>query len=361
MSFNVSLLPNPLTPMAFLPPKLAFESQVALQIVVGTMGAFVWDLLSHLDEDYRIITKTKFSLGTAAYFWSRLWTFIAILGSVLFRTYPLGNCRLAMTLELTATGMCVAFTSLLFFLRAAAVYDRNPWFRVFLFTMWLSVLAAGISLPIGIHGGNIGPTPYCSTASAKPYTGSMISIIPLIHDTVVFIAISWRLLQNAYVDDTTGGNFRAFFSGKNLPSFSRAVLVDGQMYYLVAVACNILTLAIFETQTVPIFYRTLFAVPDAILVNIMAGIVFRNTKLGYTKRIMRTSEWSLRGGRTGTGTDNHSIVFMNPMKTGQTGQTSSSGPGKTVVNGGSRTTLGVVVHKTSDSSIDKDKEATEVI
>jgi len=200
-TFNISTLPNPITPMAFLPPKLAYESQVALNIVVGTLGVFVWDLLSHMDEDYKILFKHKFTIGTAVYFLSRLTTFLFILASALFRTYPLGNCVRAQTLEMVAFCLSLASTSFLFFLRAAAVYDRNPIFRTFLFTVWLSVLASAILLPVGVRGSNIGITQYCTTGSAKGYIAA-IPITPLIHDTCVFLAISWRLLQNSYLEES---------------------------------------------------------------------------------------------------------------------------------------------------------------
>jgi len=288
-SLNVSELPNPLTPMALIPPEIAYQIQIGIYILVGTLGAYIWDILSNLQNDYKLLTTQKVGLATGAYFFSRLWSFLYILSSTLFETYPLKRCVLGQLLANICYAIAVPANCLLFFLRARAIFNRNPYLVMILFVLWLSVLGTGAVMPSGIFGGNIGPTPYCLTTSAKPYVGA-IGITPVIHDTAVFFAISWRLFGNSQGGHGLGGNIRAFLTGEYLPQFSKAVLKDGQLYYLSAVTVNLLTVIMFYNHDVAESYRTMFTVCNIMITNCMACLVFRNTKFGYHKRVVTTSE-----------------------------------------------------------------------
>ncbi|KAF8205831.1 hypothetical protein K438DRAFT_1905172 [Mycena galopus ATCC 62051] len=284
-SFNVSELPNPFTPLAFLPAETAHQVQVEEYVVVGTVGAYVWDILSNLQNDYKLVAHYKVGLATYAYFFARLWTFLFIFWSAFFQTYPFKNCVLAQHLDGVTIAIAVPATSFLFFLRARAIYDRNPFFVGFLALSWVGVAVAAAIVPAGITGGNIGLTDYCATVATKPFIAS-VTIAPLINDTIIFLAISWRLYQNAHVNR----GFRTFLTGESLPYFSKAILQDGQLYYLITVACNLLAMIMFYNRKVAVPYQTMFTVPNAMVTNAMASHVFRNTKFGYHKRIVTSSE-----------------------------------------------------------------------
>ncbi len=55
---------------------------------------------------------------------------------------------------------------------------------------------------------------------------------PLVYDTLVFAAISWRLIQVASVEMNCRSTLQILFSRKGLPAFTARILVDGQIYYL---------------------------------------------------------------------------------------------------------------------------------
>jgi hypothetical protein len=99
------------------------------------------------------------------------------------------------------------------------------------FVLWLGLLACTILIPVGILGGTIGPTKYCVDADV-PNSAYAAIIAPLVHDTLVFIAISWRLIQNAHMEAGFKGGVQVALFGKSLPAFSRGLLLDGQRYYL---------------------------------------------------------------------------------------------------------------------------------
>ncbi|KAJ6465767.1 hypothetical protein C8R45DRAFT_1173402 [Mycena sanguinolenta] len=291
-SFNVSELPNPLTPMAFIPPEIAHQLQIEIYILVGTLAAYIWDILSNLQNDYLLLTTQKVGIATVTYFFSRFWSLLYLLSSTLLENvsaYPLKNCAFGQDLANISYAIAVPANCFLFFLRARAIFNRDRYLVLFLFVVWLSVLGTAAAIPSGVFASNIGPTPYCLTTSAKSYAGGL-GITPVIHDTIVFLAISWRLFENSHVEQDFTENLRVFWTGEHLPRFSKAVLKDGQMYYLTAVAANLLNVIMFYNQDVAEAYRTMFSVCNIMITNCMACLVFRNTKFGYHKRVVTTSE-----------------------------------------------------------------------
>ena len=125
----------------------------------------------------------------------------------------------------------VPSTALLFFFRARAVFSMNQFAIYFFGLLWLGVLGGCLTTIPGLTGENIGPTPYCVTGGIKLYSTAG-AITPLINDTIMFIAISWRLWTNTWARRTVRNGFRAMVFGEYLPAFSRSLLQDGQIYFL---------------------------------------------------------------------------------------------------------------------------------
>ena len=63
--------------------------------------------------------------------------------------------------------------------------------------------------------------------------------------------------------------FSSFFGNANLVP-----------HYSATVGCNLLTVSMFCITSFPVVYRTMFIVPNTMLMNVMACRVFRNTKCG---------------------------------------------------------------------------------
>lgn len=127
--------------------------------------------------------------------------------------------------------VAIPATALLFFFRVKAVFDRNQLVVAFFAFMWLAVLAGCLTVTQGVTGVNIGPTKYCLNFSLKDYV-SAAAIIPLINDTFVFLAISWRLMTNTHVDYDIRSGVKTLMFGEYLPAFSKTLFQDGQAYYL---------------------------------------------------------------------------------------------------------------------------------
>jgi len=132
-----------------------------------------------------------------------------------------------------AVGFSVAVpsTSLLFFFRVRAVFDRDPWIVYFFAILWLAVLVACATPIAAIRVAHIGPTNYCMNVDIMSYADTAV-IVPLINDTLIFIAITLRLWYNSSAPRTVKDGVRVVIFGNHLPVFSRAILQDGQVYYL---------------------------------------------------------------------------------------------------------------------------------
>ena len=130
----------------------------------------------------------------------------------------------------------VAATNFLFLLRVRAMYNANLAITVVFTALWLAVVAASAMLPWALPGGNLGPTDYCIQLQPHSYLITPI-IAAFVNDTLVFIAITHRLMQmstDAEDEEQRGvlSHFRMFGSAKSLPLFSRVLLRDNQLYYL---------------------------------------------------------------------------------------------------------------------------------
>jgi hypothetical protein len=306
---------NPNTPMAFLPPDLAFQVTIASYILVGSSGVMIWDILNNVSGDYKLLTKHRIGLPTIAYFISRFGALGYVLASTIFETAAITwNCARFEKILCTLYPIAIPATSLLFFFRVKAVFDRNQLVVAFFAFMWLATLAGCLTVTQGVTGINIGPTKYCLNFDLKDYVAAA-AIIPLINDTLVFLAISWRLMTNTHVDYDIRSGVKTLMFGEYLPAFSKTLFQDGQAYYLTTVTTNLMTVIMLYVSSVPITYRTMFSVPNIALMNIMACRVFRNTKFGVFR------ETSISTSRMGTAKDGDRSASVIPLSLRKTPHT----------------------------------------
>ena len=135
----------------------------------------------------------------------------------------------------------VVFTSLLFFFRTRAVFKTYPWVVAFFAGLWLAVLGGCLAFiidvfkPVSVNPAS-NANALCFDSGSNPFVAAA-TIIPLINDTLVFLAISWHLCRNSYyLPYTFKSGIRLLIFGDYLPVFSRALLQDGQAYYLLALS-----------------------------------------------------------------------------------------------------------------------------
>ncbi|KAJ6465741.1 hypothetical protein C8R45DRAFT_910618 [Mycena sanguinolenta] len=275
---NASEILNPSTPLAYLPPSVAEPFEQSRYLYAATIGAYVWDIALNLGNDYALLFKYKIRFPTIVYFLSRIFTLAYILTCFVYAVAPVKNCNaLALGFDICLL-LTQTTTAMLFFLRVTAVWHRSKVVFAVFSILLLGVLGAGITLPVGVRAAHIGPTMQCIDTVIPDYT-DVVTIMPLIYDTAIFLAITYRVLAHTIVADSLAARVRAFFGGPGLSTLSQALLRSGQHFYFVAVAGNVTLLVLLRSQLNPV-YRSMFAAPILTLVNAMACLVFRRIRFG---------------------------------------------------------------------------------
>ncbi|PPQ97210.1 hypothetical protein CVT26_000739 [Gymnopilus dilepis] len=310
---------HPLAYLAYLPPSLAYELTVSVYILVAAVAVQIWDICNNVKEDYQLLVKRPFSVPGAVYCISRISTLVYLLYGITFETAPIGNCEMFANISPWIYCIALPSTNLLFFFRVRAMYDNNKYVSAFFFLLWLCVLAGSAVTVIGVAGHRIGPTKHCLGGSLRPVV-SMSAIIQLVNDSLIFVAISIRLLQVGMVEEMGAkGIFKAVCSSKDLPAFTRALMRDGQVYYLPcsltrsnktfssATCSALIVLITFYMESIPLPYRLSLSMGNLPVINIMACRVYRRTKSGkYRETSMPNLTLPitfLRESRTETSTD----------------------------------------------------------
>ena len=143
-------------------------------------------------------------------------------------TLPTAPCDGVDTAVDVSFALTIIFTSLLFFIRTRAVFNNNLWIVAFFAGLWLTVLGSCLAFIIGMLESSEWSA-FCIGVNTKPYAAAA-TIVPLINDTLVFIARSWRVCSNSYGRLKDG--IKVWVFGDYLPVFSKSLLQDGQAYYL---------------------------------------------------------------------------------------------------------------------------------
>jgi len=130
-------------------------------------------------------------------------------------------------------------TTLLFFLRVRAIFANTRYAPAFFFFLWLANVGCSTLDFLLVDGTRLGPTESCIFTNLRKVYAIIPAVAVLVHDTLVFAAISYKLFSHSHFGMSTrdqrgkpGNKTTAFLSGRGLPAFSRTLLQDGQVYYL---------------------------------------------------------------------------------------------------------------------------------
>ncbi|GJJ13747.1 hypothetical protein Clacol_008003 [Clathrus columnatus] len=237
---------NPNTPLVFLPPSDAGQLEATRYLSVATLAVCLFSFLT--------VSADRLPKGKTS--------------------SPLSNCAVLPV----AIGICwtiaIGSTSLLFFYRIKAVFDGNRPIILLFGGLWLANLGGAMTVPFALKAGNIADTPFCIPTGVKPFSSVGI-ITTACFDTLVFVAVSWNIIQRTAIGDKSA----SFLKGKNLPLVSRELLRGGQQYYLLTAGGNIFIMIILLLPSTPPLLRDMFPVINLLLENSMAFRVFRNIKL----------------------------------------------------------------------------------
>ncbi|KAF4610026.1 hypothetical protein D9613_010319 [Agrocybe pediades] len=190
------------------------ELQNLTFVIVGSLGALIWDILSNIKYEYFLLQRSRWSLSTVVYLLARISTIVGfVLGSLLI-SVDAPKCAPILAACSWMTSTSISLTTLLFFFRV-----RAP--------------VKGVSRG---HTQNLGKQPasgaetICVGVSSNLVTLiTSMSTVPMVYDTLGFCAVSWRIFRNSHAEMSIKDGIRVVLRGETLPRFSRALLRDSQV------------------------------------------------------------------------------------------------------------------------------------
>ncbi|KZP03558.1 hypothetical protein FIBSPDRAFT_1055205 [Athelia psychrophila] len=270
----------------------AFGAQVAGYLFTSNSVMYAYDWLLSISEEVQIVSQSSLTWSIAIYFLSRTSQLVCLL-LAMANTQPLANwvnCTAFSAGLIMSSAVAITSTSFLFFLRVRAVYLQSRAITILFGTLWVVTASIGIGFAtIEVRGTERVPhTPYCTNTTIK------YNFIPLtmtfILDTMVFLAISYRLAA----DTVTAGDWRSrvlsVVTGKGLFSISRSLMKGGQLYYFYwsRSATTVLFFANLAATTSPLTHhsRGHYSLTGLYVgfTNMMACLVFRGVALGQIEK-----------------------------------------------------------------------------
>ncbi|KAL4081271.1 hypothetical protein V8B97DRAFT_1843171, partial [Scleroderma yunnanense] len=265
---------NPVVYLNYLSPGIASEFELNRNVTLATLGALIWDILSSIPEDYRLIRTGKLTVILCAYLVARPMILITVTLTVLQKTGPISNCGLVAMILVAFQVISSAASSYLFLKRAHAVYFKCKMVKHIFTFLWLvgfGTSCAAFSGPLQ-NSIEIANTKHCIRVQDMGPM-SIAFMDPVIFDTLVYIAIMYKILAT---HQTGAGGWKTLCYWTALPHVSRAVLQGGQQYYLITTAINIPRFIMTLTPTLSPSLQVILASPAVTLTSVMACRVHRN-------------------------------------------------------------------------------------
>ncbi|KAF9074175.1 hypothetical protein BDP27DRAFT_1317424 [Rhodocollybia butyracea] len=262
-----------------------------------TATVIIWDIVIHIADDVELLCLPgKCRPPTVVYFLSR---FFFLIHAFILITDNATVCHPPLTLAAIATSfIAIVFTLFQFFLRVRAIYCEGSRLKTWFFASLWVLASGGASFPVDFVGHSICMDRPVDTSYWVRM--SLPVIVILIYDSCVFLAISYQIYKLSLLFIHAAPHFNhsraecgaslglsqslkggaLALAGRKLPSLTRAILQDGQFYYLISVASGAATLAVLLSPSVFFRYRPLLVPLHLVVLNITTGHVFREVKLG---------------------------------------------------------------------------------
>ncbi|KZP16261.1 hypothetical protein FIBSPDRAFT_866100 [Athelia psychrophila] len=246
---------------------------------------YAYDWLLSISEEVAIVSQSGLTRSIAIYFLSRtsqlVYMLLAMASAQLLASWM--NCAALVAGLTTISSVAIASTSFLFFLRVRAVYLRSRTITILFGALWVvtSSVGIGFSALAALDVDRVPYTPYCNSTSKHNYIPVTMAFV---HDTMVFLAISYRLATDAVAAADRRSRVLSIVTGKGLFSLSRSLMKGGQLYYLAATLTFIANLAMMASPSIHYGWYYAFAGLYIGFTNTVACFVFRGVALGQIEK-----------------------------------------------------------------------------
>ncbi|KZP04186.1 hypothetical protein FIBSPDRAFT_878768 [Athelia psychrophila] len=264
----------------------AFRAPVLSYWLTSNSVVYAYGWLLSISEEVAIASQSSLTWSIAIYFLSRASQLVYLLLAMAL-TQPLANwvnCTAFVAGLVTSAFVAIASTSFLFFLRVRAVYLRSRTVTTIFGALWVATASTSISFAALAARGveHVPYSPYCTRTPLKHNTTPVA--MAFVHDTMVYLAISYRLAADAVPAADWRSRVLSIVTGKGLFSLSRSLMKGGQLYYLATTVFFFANLAMISSST---HYNR----PDYNLIglylgftNMMACLIFRGVALGQIEK-----------------------------------------------------------------------------
>lgn len=168
--------------------------------------------------------------------------------------------------------------------------------------MWLAVLAGSLTGIPGVVGGSIRLTNNCPDVYVRPYAAAT-GTIPLANDTLVFLAIAWRVMKNANADKKTTWirleQVSRFLRSETICyrfqrlyyRMGKHIICEFWMHFSATSLADVFSLgprcSDFDARHYGVHtycasrVQNLFSIPNHVLMHMMVSRVFQHIKFGH--------------------------------------------------------------------------------
>ncbi|KZP11653.1 hypothetical protein FIBSPDRAFT_1050581 [Athelia psychrophila] len=262
---------------------LGARLQLVTYVFIANTTMYAYDWALSVSDEVKLVSVAGLSWPIAIYFLSRA-TLLFMMCLALLFGFPvaMGACPALAKTYGGCTALSIASTSFLFLLRVRAVYLQSARITAIFGTLWLVTVAFAIQSATTIHADPKSLYSYsgCSTSHITPISSTWLLVVPLLNDTSIFLAITYRLTADAVTSGRWCSRLLSIVTGKGLYRLSRSLMLTGQLYYLSTIAYLFLHLAILWQPTSIPDTLYIIAVLCASYTNMMACRVFRGVALG---------------------------------------------------------------------------------
>ncbi|KZP25352.1 hypothetical protein FIBSPDRAFT_388354 [Athelia psychrophila] len=269
--------PAPINPVA---SAIVWQSSSYLYTVQITAYTYEW-LLSISDE-CAMVSNSGMTWSISIYFLSRISQLI-YLGVVMAYSAPTVKCDfklLTVTIAVCAS-VTGAATTYMFLLRVRAVYLKSMRITALFGALWLVTQGLLALTSTAVHAAPNQPSQYCNGLYLK--YGILPSAAIFAYDTLVFLAISYRLAEDASTKAGWRSRIMSVTKGHGLHRLSRSIMRSGLQYYLASLLFSLTNLVLMLSPAPPAARYSLVTMYIG-FTNIMACRVFRGVALGMMER-----------------------------------------------------------------------------
>ncbi|KAF9525781.1 hypothetical protein CPB83DRAFT_771425, partial [Crepidotus variabilis] len=236
----------------------------------------LWDILSCLPDELRLLTQYKFNLPTFCYCVARYGGPPASIEKR--RSQEADNCHDWASVLSVFFAFIHIPAGFLFLVRVRAVYNDLPRFKVFISAIWVAYTGCCLLIFIGIKGIQVAPLPRCIGILIKPYPAIMFFVMAG-YDLFLCAAVTYKITYDLAMEKRELKLWWSIRHPNNPFIKLRArFLSDSHAFFLLTFLLKTTEIVVYFRGTTAVLL--IFCLLDSALISLIACKIYRRFKLG---------------------------------------------------------------------------------